>query len=32
MVRDTTNRDGGKLEFPVNAWHGLLAAIRNGKL
>ena len=32
IVRDTKNREGAVLTFGANAWNGLLADVRVGKL
>ncbi len=29
LVRDTTDRDGGTLNFPAKAWQAFTAGIRN---
>jgi hypothetical protein len=29
MVRDTTNRDGATLEFPVGAWAAFVTRLRS---
>lgn len=30
MVRDTTDRDGGTLAFPADAWRAFAAGIKRG--
>lgn len=32
LVRDTTNRDGGTLAFPAEAWRNLLADVRGDSI